>query len=113
LRRVATAALTLVLLSGCWWWYVAPGPVAMPEGRAVQIAYEYTRAQGLNPTGTRHARYNYRANLWRVNLFLGPPSCGYAHMDINAYNGAVFNYAPFIRPCGGPPPPAEEDRADF
>lgn len=113
MRRLSAAALSLVLFSGCWWWAVPYAGPAMPEGRAVELSYEYTRGQGYNPTGTRYARYNYRAGFWRVSLWLGPPSCGAVRMDVNAFNGVVFNFVPFVRPCGGPPPVIEEDRSDF
>ncbi len=113
MRRLSAGALLAALvLSGCWW-YVEPRVVAMPEGRAMEIAYGFTRGHGYNPTGARYARYNYRGGYWRVSVWLGPPSCGAARMDVNAFNGTVFDFVPYVRPCGGAAPVIEEDRADF
>jgi hypothetical protein len=87
--------------------------VVMPEGRTVEIAYSFARGHGYNPSGTRGAGYHRRGGFWHVSLWLGPPACGAASMNINAFNGTVFDFVPYVRPCGGPPPVIQEDRADF
>ena len=114
LRRTLTAPLAFALLlalSACAV-YVA-GPAAMPQVRAIEIASGYTREHGFNVTGTRYAVYNGRRGFWKVSLWLGAPTCGAVKVNIDAYNGRAFDFVPFVRPCGGPPPVIEEDRQDL
>jgi hypothetical protein len=112
LRRLPAIAVLAFLLSACYV-YVRPHDAPMPEGRAVEIAYNFTRSRGLNPTSTRYVVYNARRGAWKVSLWLGPPSCGAVRVWVDAYNGNAYDFAPFLRGCGGAPPVIEEDRADF
>lgn len=111
MRRLSAIAFAVLILSGCAVYVpVRAGP--MVEGRAVELAYGFTRAHGFNPTATRYAAYN-RRGFWKVSLWLGPPSCGAVRVNIDAFNGRAFDFVPFLRRCGGPPPVIEEDRQDF
>jgi len=111
MRRLPAIAVLALILSGCYVYVRHDAP--MPEGRAVEIAYNVTRNRGLNPTGTKYVVYNQRRGVWRVSLWLGPPSCGAARVSIDAFTGNAFDFTPWLRPCGGPPPVIEEDRADY
>ena len=91
--------------------YVRPSGIS--DQRAIEIAYEFTRSRGLNPSGTQYASYSPGRGFWRVSLWLGPPSCGVARMHVDAFNQNVFDFHPILRPCGGPPPVIEEDRSDL
>lgn len=112
MRRISTAVMLFVLVSGCVG-YVSPAIAPMPEGRAVEIAEGFAHQHGFNPSGVRYAVYNGRRGFWKVGLWLGAPSCGAVRVNIDAFNGRAFDFVPFLRPCGGPPPKIEEDRGDL
>jgi len=110
--RILRLSVVALILTGCIA-YVGPPRIAVPEGRAVEIAHEFARSRGLNPTGTKYVAYEGRRGFWKVSLWLGPTSCGVMRVNVDGYNGSVFDFRPYLRPCGGPPPVIEEDRADY
>ncbi len=113
MNRLPAFALLALILSSCALYVPHPYVAPMPEGNAVDIAYRVSRDRGLNPTGTRYATWNGRRGAYKVSLWLGPPSCGAVRMFVDGYNGNAYDFAPFLRPCGGPPPVIEEDRSDY
>ena len=112
MKRLPAVVVLALLLTSCTVYVPHPYAAPMPEGSAIDIAYRVSRDRGLNPTGTRYGVYNGRRGAWKVSLWLGPPSCGAVRMFVDGYNGNVYDFAPFLRPCGGPPPVIEEDRSD-
>src|SRR5579871_6889774 len=107
-KRLSALAVVALIVVGCTVYVPHPYAAPMPEASAIDIAYRVSRDRGLNPTQTRYAVYNSRRGAWKVSLWLGPPSCGAVRMFVDGYNGSVYDFTPFLRACGGPPPVIEE-----
>jgi len=108
---LAVLAGLLLLSTGCYTHYYAPAPqpVPMSQAQAVDASYRFAQSQSYNPTGVRKAVYRSEHGVWRVNLALGPPSCGSMRVDLNAFNGRVLEYTPKLHACGVPPPGYDPD----
>jgi hypothetical protein len=98
----------LVASAGCYAEYVAPA-APMPEQEAVNLSYRFSESQGYRPVGVRGASYHPEHGVWRVNVALGPPSCGVMKVVLNAFNGRVLEYSPNLHPCEAPPPRQNPD----
>ena len=108
IKLMVALCLGLVAAAGCYTPYVATA-VPMPQQEAVDISYRFSESQGYKPTGVRGASYHADNGTWRVNLGLGPPSCGVMKIRLNAFNGRVIEYTPKLHPCEAPPPKMDPD----
>ncbi len=94
--------------------YVAPAPVyaavvpAIPRPRAMNIALRFTAQQGYRPLAVREAFLDRGGRVWNVLVELGPPTCGWNRVILNAFNGVVLATRPAVYACGylAAPPPA-------
>jgi hypothetical protein len=83
--------------------------VPMSQEEAVNRSYRFAESQGYRPAGVRSSTYHPNHGVWRVNLALGPPSCGVMKIEMNAFDGRVIQYDPKLHPCNAPPPKADPD----
>jgi hypothetical protein len=79
----------------------------MSEDEAVNRSYRFAESQGYHPSGVRNASYHPEHGVWRINVGLGPPSCGVMKVALNAFDGRILEYNPKLHPCT--PPPAKYD----
>jgi hypothetical protein len=108
LKLKSLGFLFLILASaGCYHYTPPPQPISQDE--AINRSYRFAESQGFRPAGVRSRSFHPNSGLWRVNLALGPPSCGVMKIEMDAYNGRVIKYEPKLHPCSAPPPQLDPD----
>jgi hypothetical protein len=111
LRLPTLGILMLIAGTGCYSHTATPAPAlqAIPEQDAVSRSYTFAQWKGYRPASVRKATYHPNQGVWRVNLNLGPPSCGVLKLELNGFDGHVIKYDPKLYPCEAPPPQLDPD----
>jgi hypothetical protein len=101
LKLPCLAILLSIAGTGCYHYVPPPQPISQEE--AVNRSYRFAESQGYRPVGVHNATYHPNHGVWRVNVALGPPSCGALKVELNAFDGRVLEYDPKLHPCSAPP----------